>query len=98
MEVHNATTNETKKAAQKSLCTAIHLAKKEWANGLLHNAMTESLWKATRWHHSRRQRTVPALATDNGLSDNRNEMTNTLKKRFFKDNPPPVNHILPNDP
>jgi|SRR6266436_6036996 len=47
--VHNATTNKTKKAAQKSLHTAVCSAKKEWANGLLHNAITESLWKATRW-------------------------------------------------
>ena len=48
-EVRNAATNETKKAAQKTLHSTIWMAKKDWANNLLHNATMDSLWKAACW-------------------------------------------------
>jgi hypothetical protein len=52
-EVRNAANTETRKAAQKTLRSTIRPAKKDWANNLLHNATTESLWKAARWRHGR---------------------------------------------
>jgi hypothetical protein len=97
-EVRNAATDEEKKTAQKALRSAIRTAKKDWANGLLHNATPESLWKATRWRHGRRQRNIPALSTDEGLSSNKVNMATALQGRFFKDNPPPVERVFPEDP
>ena len=49
--VQNSTTSEGKRAAQKNLRSTIRTAKKDWANSLLHNATTESLWKAAQWRH-----------------------------------------------
>ena len=97
-EVRNATTSEEKKATQKKLRSTIRKAKKDWANNLLHNATTESLWKAARWRHGRRQRNIPALSTENGLSSDHTDMTTALRSRFFKDNPPPVEQAFPDDP
>jgi Endonuclease-reverse transcriptase len=97
-EVRNATTTKTRKAAQKTLCSTICTAKKDWANNLLHNATTESLWKAACWRHGRRQRNIPALSTEEGLSSDKVNMTATLRSRFFKENPPPVEWAFPDDP
>jgi len=97
-EVRNAATNEEKKAAQKNMRSTIRTAKKDWANNLLRNATTESLWKAARWRHGRRQRNIPALSTEDGLSSDKADMTSALRSRFFKDNPPLVERVFPDDP
>jgi hypothetical protein len=80
------------------LRSTIRTAKKDWANGLLHNATTESLWKAARWRHGRRQRNIPALTTDEGLSSDKPNMAAALRDRFFKADPPPVERVFPEDP
>jgi len=96
--VRDTNTSEEKKAAQKNLRSTIRTAKRDWANNLLHNATTDSLWKAACWRHGRCQRNIPALSTEDGLSNDKENMTSVLRSRFFKDNPPPVDRAFSDDP
>jgi hypothetical protein len=59
-------------------------AKCTWANDFLHNATSEQLWTAAKWHFGHKQRLIPMLTTDTGLSDQPTHMLEALKHHFFK--------------
>jgi hypothetical protein len=96
--VRNAQDPEARKAANKALRKVVRTTKQIWANEFLHNATPERLWTAARWRFGRRQRLVPALITDVGLSDQPTHMTSALKQRFFKTTATEVPLTFPDDP
>ena len=93
MTIRNAQSDEDRRAANKALRSAIRSAKQEWANDFLKDATSGDLWTAASWRHGRRIRSIPALITDNGLSNNTTEMAEALRHRFFKDQPPIPAHL-----
>jgi hypothetical protein len=53
---------------------------------------------AAKWHFGRRQRLLPALLTDAGLSDHPEHMMLALKRGFFKTHALVVVERFPEDP
>jgi hypothetical protein len=96
--VRNANSDDEKRAANKALKSAIKTAKQEWADDFLKDATTEKLWTAARWRHGRRMRSIPALSTDSGLSNDTSTMTAALKQRFFKEPSPIPTHDVDDQP
>jgi hypothetical protein len=97
-QVRAARGSEARKEADKALRQQVGAAKRRWANDFLHNATPEHLWTAAKWRFGRRQRLLPALLTDIGLSDHPEHMTAALKRRFFKAQATRVPEHFPGDP
>ena len=97
-QVREARGTAARKAAGKALKQQVGAAKRKWANEFLHNATPEHLWTAAKWRFGRRQRLLPALLTETGLSDHPEHMTMALKRRFFKTQASRVPEHFPSDP
>ena len=87
MAVCTAHTNKEKRMANKTLKSAIRSTKQEWANDFLKDATMDKLWMAASWRHGRHLKSIPALNTKTGLSNDPGQMSEALRNRFFK-NPP----------
>ena len=96
--LHNAASDTSRSEANQTLKLAVRKAKREWANNLLHNASTTTLWRAAQWRHGRRMRSISALTTEVGLTNDTAAMTAALSKRFFNEEPPAIPCSFPDDP
>jgi hypothetical protein len=98
LRVREAQDPETWKVADKDLQRMVRTAKCEWADEFLCNATPECLWTAARWHFRWKQRLIPALLTETGLTDQPTIMTEALRKCFFKEFTTEVPLIFLDDP
>jgi hypothetical protein len=96
--IQEAQDPETHKATNKALHKVVALAKHSWVNEFLHGTMPEHLWMAVKWHFGHKQRLIPALTTDTGLSDHPAHMATTLRRCFFKMASSFVPTTFPDDP
>jgi hypothetical protein len=91
-----APTQALKDAAARALKTAVHNAKRDWANDYI---TTANVWEVAAWHHGRRQTRIPALVDANGvLTFEHDSMSSIFTDRFFARDPGDILLTFPDDP